>query len=615
MKKINNYEDALKIGKKYIEEEQSVKESYTNENDTSLPFEIKSKKWNMSLSALKNTLTYLFEKLHHPCYMLCIKNNKFVIYKLVMSDASPTFVEAIKTRQLPILKKNKLLTEEQKDFIINKLGDLSKVRILQCILKEQTDTIDTDSIYEKVLAGMKLPNGVFILNLTDAVILKNDGTEPFPMVTGKLSLGKYNFNDYIPIMSMSGENGYRDIPIPNYDDIEIAMSDKLSEFKKFTTNWNDKTINQAVFRGGPSGCGYTPETNMRIKLALMKSKYLNVGIVSSGNTIDSKSIKFDPKYGLGMLNTGIKPVGRLTMDEQSKYKYIIHIDGNVNAYRLLTTMCTGSLVLRVNSEYRSWVDHLIQPGVHYLKIKHDLSDLESKIEWCLKNDAKCKEVAKNGLEFAMSVLQKDFMKTYFQKILWSVSNYSQRKTHSPDGPPKFTHSPDGPPKFTHSPDGPPKFIPHSPDGPPKFPHSPDGPPKFIPHSPDGPPKFIPHSPDGPPKFPHSPDGPPKFIPHSPDGPPKFTHSPDGPPKFTHSPDGPPKFIPHSPDGPPKFTHSPHGPPPKFLPRTPEGSPPPENKMTKKKFLKKILKGRGYTKKRKYKKFTSKKKRNNNTRKR
>ena len=41
----------------------------------------------------------------------------------------------------------------------------------------------------------------------------------------------------------------------------------------------------------------------------------------------------------------------MPMEEQSKYKYIIHIDGNVNAYRLLNSMLTGSLILRVKSEY------------------------------------------------------------------------------------------------------------------------------------------------------------------------------------------------------------------------------------------------------------------------
>jgi hypothetical protein len=163
---------------------------------------------------------------------------------------------------------------------------------------------------------------------------------------------------------------------------------------------------------------------MRLKLKYMNYKYLDVELTGKGKTIDSRSIKFDPVYGLGMLNTGIKPATKfLTMTEQSNYKYIIHIDGNVNAYRLLTTMRTGSLILRVSSDYRSWFDHLIQPSVHYLKVKNDLSDLEGCIHWCMKNESRCKEISKNGLDFATSILHKEFIKTYFQKVLWSLSDY------------------------------------------------------------------------------------------------------------------------------------------------------------------------------------------------
>jgi hypothetical protein len=311
------------------------------------------------------------------------------------------------------------------------MGQLkTPVRILQCILKKyNTPRQHTDEIneYSNVIHNMKLPNGVFILNLTDAVILKEDGGEPFPMVTGDKPLIEYNYKEHLPILSMSGQYGYCDAPIPNYDDI-MVINNKNMDYSNFIIDWEKKKIIKAVFRGGPSGCGYTKDTNMRIKLALMKSKYLDVQLKGGGKTINSKSIRFDPIYGLGMLNTSIKPATKfLTMAEQSNYKYIIHIDGNVNAYRLLTTMRTGSLILRVESDYKSWVEHLIFPNIHYIPIKRDLSDLEKKISWCLENDDKCKMISRKGLEFAMNVLNGDFIKSYFQKILWELSPYQDIK--------------------------------------------------------------------------------------------------------------------------------------------------------------------------------------------
>ena len=438
MEIINNYDEALNIAKPYIEhlKESETNYNYENKNVVGLPLEIQNTVWQMSEKALINTLKYLFEKLHHSCYMLCIANAEYKIYKLEMLDVAPTFKNALETIHQPALKTNPLITEQQRAFITKQLK--YPARILQCILKKQysakstTMTMTKPNEYDNVLSGLQLPNGVFILNLTDAIILTTDGTEPFPTVTRSLPLGDYNFNEYLPIMSMSGANGYRDIPIPNYDDIAITYNTTLlTEFDKFKTGWEAKKIVKAVFRGGPSGCGYTAETNMRIKLVLTKfikldMKYLDVALIGIGDTIDSNAIKFDPIHGLGMLNTGIPPGNRISMLEQSNYKYIIHIDGNVNAYRLLTTMRTGSLILRVKSEYRSWVDHLIKPDEHYIEINADLSNLEERITWCLKNNAKCKAIAQNGLKFATMVLQISFIKSYMQKILWALSPYHDK---------------------------------------------------------------------------------------------------------------------------------------------------------------------------------------------
>lgn len=430
MKVINSYDEAYQIGKKCVEHlKMSCIKKYNNQNVTELPPELYNDKWKINLSTLRNTLKYIFRKLHHQCYMLCIMDNSPVIYKFEMQETAPTFDKAIKENHIPELDQNTLITKEQKNNIIQQVK--TPVRILQCILKKYTTyRKHTDEIneYTNVIHNMKLPNGVFILNLTDAVILKEDGSEPFPMVTGNKPFLEYNYSEHLPILSMSGQYGYSDIPIPNYDDI-MVINNKNMDFSNFIIDWEKKKILKAVFRGGPSGCGYTKDTNMRVKLALMKSKYLDVQLKGNGKTINSKSIRFDPIYGLGMLNTkNIKPATKfLTMAEQSNYKYIIHIDGNVNAYRLLTTMRTGSLILRVESDYKSWAEHLIFPNIHYIPIKGDLSDLDKKINWCLENDDKCKMISRKGLEFSINVLNGDFIKSYFQKILWELSPYQDVK--------------------------------------------------------------------------------------------------------------------------------------------------------------------------------------------
>jgi len=451
-KAISNYDKAYKIAKKYIDNlGDSIHDPYPIGDFASImPNNIQNPKWEMSQDALKTTLSYIFTHLSHPCYMLCIGNNKALIYKLNMEskDPAPIFQEAIENLLKPSLEinfKDGRITREQKKYIEDTYITTNDIRIMQCILRPFSAApvkITTNNIYNKVFNVKPLPNGVFILNLTDANILREDGREPFSIVLGnRMMEEKYRDAKYLPILSQFGQEGYIDIPIPNYDDLDIVFDGvqpdgtykhKEMILKSLNTNWDNKKYDKAVFRGGPAGCGYTAETNMRIKLATMQEEfpdYLNVGIVSkSGDTIDSKrTVKIDPIYGLGMMNTGIKSVGFLDINEQCKYKYIIHIDGNVNAYRLLETMRTGSLILRVKSEYSSWADGiLIKPNEHYIEIESDLSDLISKIQWCRENDDECKKIAEEALKLSKKVLTVSFIQGYSLSVLWSLSDYRSK---------------------------------------------------------------------------------------------------------------------------------------------------------------------------------------------
>jgi len=151
---------------------------------------------------------------------------------------------------------------------------------------------------------------------------------------------------------------------------------------------------------------------MRLKLATMKSDLLDVGIVETRGVM-----RFDPVHGLDELNINIPKVPFMLLDQQAKHKYIIHVDGNVLAYRLLKMMLLGSVILRVESPYIHWLDHRMKAGKHYIATKPDLSDLEERIQWCIAHDKKCKTIAERAKKFAEEALSPEFMKSYFEKLL------------------------------------------------------------------------------------------------------------------------------------------------------------------------------------------------------
>ena len=142
--------------------------------------------------------------------------------------------------------------------------------------------------------------------------------------------------------------------------------------------------------------------------------------ITKWNVRPKKIFKHDYLEFLDPTTLPFKLVNKLSPLEQSKYKYIIHIDGHVSAYRLSYELSMNSVILIVKSEWKLWYSDLLKPYIHYIPIKEDLSDLIDIIKWCRKNDEKCKEIANNALKFYEKYLKKDGIFDYLQKLFIDV---------------------------------------------------------------------------------------------------------------------------------------------------------------------------------------------------
>jgi len=103
-----------------------------------------------------------------------------------------------------------------------------------------------------------------------------------------------------------------------------------------------------------------------------------------------------------LLSEGLKK-SFMPMKEFAAYRFLIDIDGNSNAWNLLQKMRLGCCMLRVISPWRQWIEHRLVAWEHYIPIKQDLSDFEEQVDWCLSNDKKTQDIAKNARKFALAV--------------------------------------------------------------------------------------------------------------------------------------------------------------------------------------------------------------------
>ena len=283
-----------------------------------------AKEYTSSNEALENTLKYIFDE-RYSCYMLCCKDHVHQLYKLESKSGDPA-----RDKQINKTLKRRKIKSSTKTW-----------RVMGCIVKpykkESTFAKEWLPFLEKIKS--KLPNGVFILSLSDSVLLPSSKK-----------------GDFLPVLAYSGKRGYQDIPIPTYDDIFDR------EMEGMETDWSKKK-DIAVFRGSSTGCGSTVKNNQRLKLATMKNDDLDVGI-----THYTSHLKYNSAADIDKAEKVAPVVPSLNWKQQSEYKYIIHVDGNVVAYRLLKSMLTNSVILRVKSDFVHWCDRKLQAGKHYIEV-------------------------------------------------------------------------------------------------------------------------------------------------------------------------------------------------------------------------------------------------------
>jgi len=280
----------------------------------------------------------------------------------------------------------------------------------------ETNYPQLKSMFLELCAERQIPDIEFFVNKRDFPILTNNGTEPYDNIYGdNVPLKSYKFKKYAPILSMCSSDKYADIAIPTHEDWGRIKSNEGVYFPpkcrnysfKFNLKWETKKAT-AVFRGSNTGCGYNPSNNTRLKLAKLGTihpQFFDVGITNWNLRI--RKNKDSPYFQIPNVEN-LKLVAKLSPEQQSNYKYLINVDGHVSAFRLSLELSMGCCILLVDSshKWKMWFSDLLEPYVHYVPVKSDLSDLLSQFQWCLKNDEKCKKIAQNSLNFYNKYLTK-----------------------------------------------------------------------------------------------------------------------------------------------------------------------------------------------------------------
>ena len=114
---------------------------------------------------------------------------------------------------------------------------------------------------------------------------------------------------------------------------------------------------------------------------------------------------------------------RCPLEEHMQFKYTLIIDGALIASShqwMFASGCVPLMVSYPNNDY--WFKRYLKPGVHYVPVNYDLSDLEDKLAWLVANDDAAKEIADNAMNFARTILSAEFQQQHLRSEIERAAN-------------------------------------------------------------------------------------------------------------------------------------------------------------------------------------------------
>ena len=398
-----------------------------------------------------NTFKYIFEKFKKGIYVKILNNELQVFLPFSNANFVNEWSEKIKVepkyeniteffKYISDLEGYKFNKNYINTYTISWYSNNCLLRYEYPVNEGDTNISAIKNMLVELCENRKLPDVEFFINRRDFPILSKYGYEPYYHIWDSMTkpLLSHNYEKYLPILSMSSNENFSDILIPTYEDWIRVQNKENKFFVRARQIYDNKISNiiwknkkpTAVFRGSSTGEGVNIDTNQRLKVAYLSSitendenniPYLDAGITKWN--LRPKKLMGEEYLKITDINSiPFKLVNKLNPYEQSEYKYIIHIDGHVSAFRLSYQLSLNSVILLVKSKWNTWFSNLLIPFVHYVPVKEDLSDLIEQIKWCRNNDSTCENIVYNAKCFYNNYLAKDSIFDYFQKLFVEMKN-------------------------------------------------------------------------------------------------------------------------------------------------------------------------------------------------
>lgn len=122
----------------------------------------------------------------------------------------------------------------------------------------------------------------------------------------------------------------------------------------------------------------------------------------SGRLLFVEKFFGNPRFDIGTIDL-VRPewkCEKLSLYDHLKYRYIMCLEGNDVASNLKWVMSSNSIAVMPRPRYETWfMEGTLKPGVHYIEVKPDFSDLEERLDYYSSHPDEAKAIIRNAHEY------------------------------------------------------------------------------------------------------------------------------------------------------------------------------------------------------------------------
>lgn len=218
------------------------------------------------------------------------------------------------------------------------------------------------------------------------------------------------------------ESSVRAILIPDFSLQDGAYSEELVEVRKAAQAVDfDARLEVIKWRGRLSGSDYPTIENCegfpRYRLLVMSLQHpdvIDARLTDDANLAGSESAVTLKQRLEIMFGSRADP---LPPADFVRYKYLVSLDGAVSAWKRVPLILASGSVLMLQHRWHQFFYPGLQPWVHYVPLKPDISDIRERYGLLRAQPAWARAIAENGQRFAQEVLSPEALENYFVEIL------------------------------------------------------------------------------------------------------------------------------------------------------------------------------------------------------